>query len=220
MIVTIDGPAGSGKSTAARNLAKKLGFEYLDTGATYRAATLKAIRCGTDLTDQAALARLAGEMDLHLIPNADGLRVILDGQDVTEAIRSPEISDNAHYLANAPSVREVLVALQRKIGRELGNFVTEGRDQGSVVFPDADVKIYLDADPKERAQRRYKEFIARGEKTTLDAVLQSVIHRDQRDRGRTVGPLVKPQGAEVINTTGKSIEQTYEELLACVEKYR
>ena len=148
MIITIDGPAGSGKSTAARELARALGIAHLDTGATYRAATLLAMRRGIDLADEAALAELVRGLDIRLEYDGDELRVLLNGEDVSRQIRSAEVSDHSHYIARAPAVREVLVSLQRRVGRALaasaGGVVAEGRDQGSVVFPDADVKFWLD----------------------------------------------------------------------------
>jgi cytidylate kinase len=213
MVITIDGPAGSGKSTAARNLAKALGIAFLDTGATYRAVTLKALRCGADMEDEAALAEIARGMDLRLAPTDRGTDVLLDGEDVSREVRSEEVSANSHYAARSPAVREVLVELQRRLGAQLGSFVTEGRDQGSVVFPDADVKFYLDADPEVRARRRHEERLAEGEAVEYDAVLAALRRRDARDSGRTVAPLVRPEGAIVVDTSGNTIEQTLAALL-------
>jgi cytidylate kinase len=212
MIITIDGPAGSGKSTAARNLASRLGVAYLDTGATYRAATLLAMRQGIDLADEAALADTARQMELRMVPQPDGVRVLVGGEDVTRAIRSAEVSDSTQFAARSGAVRAVLVELQRRIGRELGSFVTEGRDQGSVVFPDATLKFFLDASPEVRARRRHEEFLADGENVTYEAVLQGIIQRDGRDRSRAVAPLVKPQGAIEIDTSGMTIEQVTDAL--------
>lgn len=212
MIVTIDGPAGSGKSTAARGLAKALGVAYLDTGATYRAVTLKALREKTDLTDAAALADLARGMDLKLIPTDESLCVELDGLDVSDAIRSAEVSDNAHYVAAPPQVRKVLMDLQRRIGAELGDFVTEGRDQGSAVFPDADVKFYLDADAGVRARRRCAEMAARGEQADCPQVLEAIRQRDRRDRSRSADPLVRPAGAILIDTSDLTVDETIAEM--------
>ncbi len=220
MIVTIDGPAGSGKSTAARGLARALGVAYLDTGATYRATTLKALREKVDLNDPAALAGLAESMDLTMTPAADGLGVQLDGQDVSEAIRSAEVSDNAHYIATPPEVRRVLVALQRRIGADLGDFVTEGRDQGSAVFPDADVKFYLDAAPDVRARRRCDEMAARGQRADYQAVLDAIVQRDHRDRTRQADPLVKPDRAITIDTSDMTIAEMVAEMQRRVEAVR
>ncbi|MCJ7544836.1 MAG: (d)CMP kinase, partial [Phycisphaerae bacterium] len=163
MVITIDGPAGSGKSTAARELARALGIAFLDTGATYRAVTLKALREGVDPNDTDALVAVAKGARIEVIPTEQGARVMLDGCDVTAEIRSVEVTENAHYVADSPPVREVLVALQRRLGEGLGSFVTEGRDQGSVVFPEADVKFYLDASPRVRAERRAGELHATGQ---------------------------------------------------------
>lgn len=219
MIVTIDGPAGSGKSTAARKLAQKLGISFLDTGATYRAVTLKAVRSGTDLADEAALTRQAEDMDLQMFPNGDNLRVELGGQDVTANIRSEEISRNAHYAANSPKVRSVLVMLQQKIGKSLGSFVTEGRDQGSVVFPNADFKFYLDAAPQERARRRMMELEARGETANYDEILAAIVARDKSDMTRSAGPLCVPQNAVIIDSTGKSIDDIQNEMLEIIKQH-
>ncbi len=220
MIITMDGPAGVGKSTAARNLAANCGFAYLDTGATYRALTWRAIQAAIDLTDQAALAEMAGQTAIELIPSPDGLRVLVDGRDVSADIRTPEVTNSVHYLAAAPAVRDVLVALQRRIGSQLGDFVAEGRDQGTVVFPDADIKFYFGASAEVRAARRCEELAAAGSPVELATVLADIHQRDDRDRSRPVAPLTRPDGAIDIDTTGNTIEQTQAELLAHVEAYR
>lgn len=220
MIITIDGPAGSGKSTAARELAKALAIAHLDTGATYRAVTLKALREKIDLTDHAALADVTRRADIRLVPAADGLRVMLDGKDVTAEIRRPDVTENASRIACCGAVREILVELQRKIGAELGSFVTEGRDQGSVVFPDADFKFYIDASPQVRAARRCEELTAAGEKVDYPQVLQAIIQRDSRDSTRAMAPLIKPADAIVVDTSGNTIAQTRSELVRHVEAGR
>jgi len=216
MIITIDGPAGSGKSTAARNLARELGITYLDSGAIYRAVTLEAMRAGVDLADEASVVRIAENIDLEMIPGDDGVRVLVAGRDVSEEIRSAEVTDSAHHVADCAAARAVIEQLLRRIGRKLGDFVAEGRDQGSVVFPNADVKFYLVADPRRRAERRRAEMAARGESVGVEEVLESIIARDRRDSSRNVGPLVKPAGAITVDTTGKSIEQTAAELVSHV----
>ena len=220
MIITIDGPAGVGKSTAAKHLARELGLAYLDTGATYRAATLRAMRADIDLADVEALVAVVGACDIQLDPTDDGLVARLDGDDVSDAIRSPAVTNNVHFLANSPPVRDILVARQRQLGAALGSFVAEGRDQGSVVFPDADIKFFLDADPAVRARRRTNELAATGDTADFDQVLADVIQRDQRDRNRPVGPLVRPDDAVDIDTSDKTIEQVLAELLTCVEQRR
>ena len=217
MIITIDGPAGSGKSTAARELAKVLGIAYLDTGATYRAVTLKAIQEGIDLEDEAALAATARNAEITLSPSEQQTRVVLDGVDVTAEIRSAEVSDKSHYIARSPAVRDILVALQRRLGRALGSFVAEGRDQGTVVFPAADVKFYLDADPEIRAQRRQEELSQGREKAEYAQVLEAITTRDRRDRRRAAAPLRIPDGAIVVDTSGNTIEQTRRQLLRHLE---
>jgi len=217
MIITIDGPAGSGKSTAARELAARLNIAYLDTGATYRAATLKALCSGADLEDEAVVVRLTRQMKLCMEPAGDAVRVFLDGRDVTAEIRSATVTDNSHYVARSAEARRVLVELQRELGAQLGDFVAEGRDQGSVVFPQADVKFYLDAEPRTRALRRHKEMLARGENATLEEILRAILERDAKDASRDVDPLVKPQGAIVVDTTDMTIDQVTDELLRHVE---
>lgn len=220
MIITIDGPAGSGKSTAARELAKALGIAHLDTGATYRAVTLLAMRRGLDLTDETALAELAREMNIEMTSSPNRVSVLLDGRDVTDEIRTEAVSANSRHAASSPAVREVLVELQRRLGEQLGSFVTEGRDQGSVVFPEADVKFYLDATAAQRAQRRYRELQSHGQKANYETVLEAIIQRDRRDRTRTVGPLVIPEGATVIDTSDTDIPQMTRKLLDHVRALR
>ena len=208
MIITIDGPAGSGKSTAARKLAETLGIAFLDTGATYRAVTLEALRSDADMEDDRALSQIARQMNLEMHPNPNGVRVLMKGLDVTDEIRSAEVTENTHYIARSPATRKVLVELQRDIARQLGDCVTEGRDQGSVVFPDADVKFYLLASPEARAQRRCEEMTAAGQDVSYEQILQAIEQRDSSDMNRSVGPLVKPDGAVEVDTTDNTLDQT------------
>ncbi len=221
MIITIDGPAGSGKSTAAKELAKALGIAHLDTGATYRAMTLAALRAGIDLEDEQASADLAGRIDIRLEYGQSGeLRVMLDGEDVSREIRTADVADNSHYVARSVGVRDVLVAMQRRIGAKLaaeaGGVVAEGRDQGSVVFPDADVKFYLDASCEVRAKRRCDEM----PDADYEQVLRAIRTRDEHDSTRAVAPLIKPDGAVVIDTTDMNIEEVTAELLRQVRSVR
>ncbi len=217
MIITLDGPAGVGKSTAARLLAGRLNIAFLDTGATYRAATLNVMRQEIDWSDSDTIAAATRNAGIHLLVEADTLRVLLDGEDVSDAIRDPNVTRHVHHLASQPKVRDVLVDLQRRLGSELGSFVAEGRDQGSVVFPNADVKFFLDADPRIRAQRRYDELAAAGKTVDFDALLAEIVARDEADRNRKIAPLIVPEGAVLIDTSGKTIDQVQSELLTCVE---
>lgn len=217
LIITIDGPAGSGKSTAARNLAKALGIAFLDTGATYRAAALKVIRAGVSLDDSGAIAQAVRDADIRLESDPAGVTVHLDGQDVTGDIRLAIASETASRIAGIPAVRQVLVELQRKIARQLGSFVSEGRDQGSVVFPDARVKFYVIASPQVRAQRRLEEMVGRGEQASLDEILQSILQRDTRDSTRASSPLIKPADAIEVDTSGRTAQDVMAELLCHVE---
>src|SRR5262245_47039465 len=211
MIVTIDGPAGAGKSSAARELARRLGFRFLDTGAMYRAVTLAARERGYDLADAEQLARLAGEIHVELVDN----RVLLDGNDVTTAIRKFDISTMIHYAADNAAVRGQLVVWQRAAaaGQDV---VTEGRDQGTVVFPDAECKIFLTADEQERARRRHRDLLARGEEIPFEEVLENQRLRDQRDESRAVGALRKADDAIEVSTDGLDPDQVVARLEAIV----
>lgn len=207
MIVTIDGPAGAGKSSAARLLAKRLGFEFLDTGATYRAVTLAALRQHVDPHDQAALTRLLESLQLEMPPG----KVLLNGEDVSGAIRSAEVTAASGAIADSRVVRRRLVDLQRRIavGR---NMVCEGRDQGTIVFPDAGCKFFLVADPAERARRRQAEMQARGENLSLEAILQAQQQRDARDAARDIAPMVPAADAIVLDSTALSLEEVVERM--------
>src|SRR5258706_10885602 len=183
LIIAIDGPVGSGKSTVARRVAELLGYTHLDSGAMYRGVAWKALRDGVPLDSPAELAALAETVHIGLVPRDGKLRVILDGQDITELIRTPEVSHAASVVAAVPGVRHPMVAEQRRAGAQ-GAVVMEGRDIGSVVFPHADLKIFLDASPEVRASRRQRELQEKGESPTLEKVLAEVHERDRRDRER------------------------------------
>jgi cytidylate kinase len=215
MIVTIDGPAGAGKTTVARAVAERLGFRFLDTGAMYRAVALAAAKRRLNWDDPAALAALAGRLDIRF--QAD--RVFVDGEDVTAEIRTSEITALIRYAADNPQVREHLVGLQRAIGRE-GDIVTEGRDQGTVAFPDAECKIFLTATPQERARRRVQDLQQRGETPSFAEVLAKQHERDHRDARRAVGPLVKAHDAVEVVTDGMTIEEVVERLVDIVSRRR
>jgi len=212
MIVTIDGTVGSGKSTAAAGLARRLGAVHLDTGAMYRALTLKALETGVDLEDAAALEALARSSTIRLQGEPGRTRVFLDGRDVTEAIRANRVSTHSHYLARTPGVRRVLVEAQRAFAARAGDVVAEGRDQGTVVFPEADVKFFLDAAPEVRARRRQKELEARGQYHPYRSVLEEILERDRRDSTREVAPLRVPDDAIRVDTTDLDIEAMIEVL--------
>jgi CMP/dCMP kinase len=207
MIITIDGPAGAGKSTVARELARRLGFRYLDTGAMYRAVALAGLRRGVDWSRPDELAALAEGIDLRV----EGERIFLDGEDVTAAVRTMEVTAVTRHAADNPLVRRHLVALQRTAaqGQDL---VTEGRDQGTVVFPDAACKVFLTASADERAKRRLGDLEARGQPTTLDDVLAAQGRRDREDSTRTVGPLLPATDAIEVRTDGLSITEVVDRL--------
>jgi CMP/dCMP kinase len=196
MIVTIDGPAGSGKSSAAKALAARLGFAFLDTGAMYRAVTVAMLRAGIDARDNAAMTRLLDGMQLTMPPG----RVLLNGEDVTAAIRTSAVTAASGAVASSPAVRSRLVALQRAIaqGRDM---ICEGRDQGTVVFPDAACKFYLEADPDERARRRQAELQAKGENVSWEEVRAAQEQRDRRDAARDLAPMVPAKDAIRLDTT-------------------
>lgn len=213
MIVTIDGPAGAGKSTIARGLARRLGFRFLDTGAMYRAVAWAALDRGLELADAAQVAALARRLQLDVSEDA----VAVDGVDATRAIRTPEVTAATHYAANNPEVRSHLVELQRAAAGD-DDIVTEGRDQGTVVFPHAECKIYLTATPEERARRRAKELVARGESATVEDVLRDQNQRDRRDASRDVGPLVAAADAILVPTDGLSPPEVLDRLEALVRQ--
>ncbi len=207
MIVTLDGPAGAGKSTVARALAARLGFRFLDTGAMYRAAALAGARRGVDWSDAAALVDVTRNIKIELRDD----RVLLDGDDVTHEIRTTEVTSITHFAANNPGVREILVEQQRRIAGD-DDLVTEGRDQGTVVFPQAECKIYLTASPHERALRRHRELEARGENVAFDDLLAQQNQRDESDASRPVGPLARPADAIELCTDGLSQAEVIDRL--------
>ncbi|MEX2185603.1 MAG: (d)CMP kinase [Pirellulales bacterium] len=215
MIVTIDGPAGAGKSVVARCLAERLGFHFLDTGAMYRAAALAAHRRNVDWNDAQAVAAAANAANIDV--TAD--RVLLDGEDVTQAIRTVAITHLTRHTANNPRVRAHLVALQRQVVAD-ADFVTEGRDQGTVAFPDAECKIFLTASAEERARRRHADLLARGETITFEDVLAQQNERDTSDATRTVGPLVAAHDAVAVVTDGLAPEEVVEKLASLVQQRR
>jgi cytidylate kinase len=207
LIIAIDGPVGSGKSTVARGVAELLGYTYLDSGAMYRALALKAMRQGVQLGDAAALEALARATRIDLERGAEGQRVLLDGEDISQAIRTADVSRAASLVAVVPGVRQVLVDEQRRAGWR-GGVVMEGRDIGTVVFPDAGLKIFLDASVEVRAERRWREHQQKGDKLTLEQVVDEVRERDLRDRTRETSPLVRAEDAVLVDNTAMDAAET------------
>ena len=211
-VIAVDGPAASGKGTIAAGVARTLGFHYLDSGALYRLVALKALNAGLALEDQASLADAATRMTFHL--GAD--RTVLDGADVTAALRSEAVSATASRVAVLAPVRVALLPRQRSFRRPPG-LVADGRDMGTVVFPDAALKVYVTASPEERARRRYKQLIEKGNSVTLDGLLRDIRERDARDSSRAAAPLRPARGAIVLDTTSLSIEAG---IAFVLERYR
>lgn len=214
-VVTIDGPSAAGKSTTARLVAERLGFLYLDTGAFYRALALKALREGLRAEEAGGLAAMARATAIDFTGSPAAAHVFLDGEDVTAEIRTPAVSEMASRVAAVPEVRRLLVAWQRAL-RARGPLVGEGRDLGTVVFPDAEVKIYLDADLETRARRRCRELHARGIAVELEAVREDLARRDERDRTRADSPLRAAEGAIVVDTSGMELEEQVKAVLDLV----
>jgi CMP/dCMP kinase len=206
LIIAIDGPVGSGKSTLARRVAELMGYVYIDTGAMYRSIALKALRRGMALEAADALTALAGDTRIDLRARDGGQQVFLDGEDVTSAIRTPEVAQAASKVAVIPGVRRVLVAEQRRAGGQ-GGVVMEGRDIGTVVFPDAELKIFLTASPEIRAERRWREHQQKGDSIDLARTLEEIRERDRRDRERADSPLVRAKDAVVVDSTAMEPEE-------------
>src|SRR5215212_8245597 len=218
MIITIDGPAGTGKSSVARIVAEQLGFDFLDTGAMYRAVGLEALRRNANLEDPRELAFIAKHCRITFDFSQRPPTVLLNSEPVGHLLRGSDATRAASYVAAVPAVRVQLVEQQRLIGHERPNLVTEGRDQGTVVFPEAQLKFYLDASPQERARRRVKQLRDRGEIVDHNAILSEIVSRDQRDSSRTVGPLAVPRDAQVIDTTLMSEDQVIGRIVALARK--
>jgi len=218
LVITIDGPAASGKSTIARLAAQRLGASFLDTGAMYRAVTLAAINAGVDMSDQEQLLAVLKKSIFQFAAKEGKMLVLLDGVDVTDQIRSPEVTANARYIASASKVRGKLVEMQRQFAAKEERIVTEGRDQGTVAFPAAGIKFYLTAHLTERARRRQAELRAEGIDVSLEETKQGLEERDRSDQNRTVGPLKIARDAVIIDTTNLSIEQIVKKILDFVKE--
>lgn len=214
-MVAIDGPAGAGKSTVARRLAETLGILYIDSGAMYRAIGLWALRTGAGLDDAQRLEQLARQARIELEPG--GARVTLNGEDVTQAIRTPEVSQAASKVSTFGGVRKAMVEEQRRMGAR-ASVVMEGRDIGTVVFPEADIKVFLDADRGVRAQRRVLEAAQRGESIGAEEVTRQIAERDARDRTRSEAPLMQAPDAAYLDTTGLSIDQVVDAILKLIRE--
>ena len=205
LIVAIDGPAGAGKSTVAKRLAKELGYAYMDTGAMYRAFAWKVMKEGIDPSDEKKLERVLQDTSIELLEQDGRSSVLLNGVDVTDRIRTPELSQLASRVSTSKIVRERMVELQRDMGSH-GGVVAEGRDIGTVVFPNAEVKVFLDASSEERARRRFEELRSQGREVTVEETLEEMEQRDRRDRERDVAPLRKAEDAVVIDSTQAGVD--------------
>ena len=216
-IVAIDGPAGSGKSTIARLLAQRLKFDYIDTGAMYRAFTLKALRAGLDLSNADALIALAEKTELDISQDVDSrIKVVLDAEDVSALIRTPQLTKQVAYVAKVGGVREVMKQNQRKIGKR-GRSVFEGRDIGTVVFPEAKYKFYLDADFNERVNRRYKELSEKGQDVSSESIGRDLKIRDRKDMTREIAPLLRADDAVYIDTTHLTIDEIVDKIVGYIK---
>lgn len=215
MIIAIDGPAGVGKSTAAKLLAARLGFLYLDTGALYRAIAWKVLQAKIQPADHAQVAGLLQTTSLHMQFHNGAMQVLVDGRDVTGELRTPDVTGAASIVSAIPSVREWLLPIQRQIGQR-GSVVAEGRDIGTKVFPSAPLKFFLDADATVRAERRHRELVAAGHAGAIETTYQDLSGRDMRDRNRSIAPLVPAADARPIDTSVLNIEQVVERMMAAV----
>ena len=212
MIIAIDGPAGSGKSTVAKLVAKRLNYRYIDTGAMYRAVAWTAQKKGMGLADETAMAQIAGSLDIEFVPSADGQLVLVDGENAMAHLKNETVGRGAATVAAQKSVREILVAKQRQIG-EAGNVVMDGRDIGTVVFPQADKKFFFIADADERGRRRYEELKSKNPNLDLKIIIEAIRQRDHEDRNRKISPLVMAEDALEVDTTGLSIEEVTNHVL-------
>ena len=217
LIVAIDGPAGAGKSTVAKRLAKELSYTYMDTGAMYRAFAWRVMEEGIDLSNEKELGKVLQGINIEFVDRDGRLGVLLNGVDVTDRIRTPELSQLASRVSTSRIVRERMVELQRALGSQ-GGMVVEGRDIGTVVFPNAEVKIYLDASSRERARRRFEELKSQGSQVTMEETLGETQERDRRDMERDVAPLRKAEDAVVIDSTHSGVDGVVERIMQEIKK--
>ena len=213
LIITIDGPAGTGKSTVARMLAGRINAAFLDTGAMYRAVTLCCIQNGVDPSDTQKVLPLMENTEFNFLPEQNGLQVYINSRDCTEKLRSDEVTENSKYIASAAPVREKLVHMQRQFAKEQNKIVTEGRDQGTAAFPEADHKFFLTADTEQRVKRRYSELVSKGLNPDYDQLKEAIIKRDYNDKNRKTSPLKPASDAVHIDTTKINAEQVVSELM-------
>ncbi|GAB3074483.1 (d)CMP kinase [Corynebacterium aquatimens] len=218
LILAVDGPSGTGKSTTCRALAKKLDAKYVDTGAMYRVATLAVLRAGVDPNDTAAVIAATRELPLEVSDDPDSKSVILDGEDVSAEIRGREVTQNVSAVSAIPEVRENLVALQRSLASDAHRAIVEGRDIGTVVLIDAPAKAFLTASPEVRAQRRFDQDVAAGRDADYETVLADVVRRDELDSSRATSPLRPAEDAEIIDTSDMAKDQVLEALIQLIER--
>ena len=217
MIIAIDGPAGSGKSTVAKIVAEKLRFRYIDTGSMYRSVAWKSLQKNTTLGDEEAVADIAFKTKIDLVSGEDGQLVFVDGENITAQLKMEEVSRGAAIVAAQPIIRQIMTTKQRKLGKQ-GKVVMDGRDIGTVVFPQADKKFFLDADPKERGRRRFAELKEKKQaaNTDLPTIIEQVIQRDNEDRNRKIAPLKQAKDAILIDTTHLSVDQVVTEIIKTI----
>lgn len=216
VVITVDGPSGAGKGTLCHAIAEKLNFDFLDSGAIYRILALAALKKGIDLTDENKLAELGRHLNVQFIPENGEIHVILDGENVRDQIRTAEAGQNASKIAVYPKVREALLQRQRDFSSEKG-LVADGRDMGTIVFPNAQIKFFLEASPEERTKRRVKQLQEKGFNANFDEILAEIKERDFRDRNREVAPLVPAPDAKLLDSTNLSIDQVIEQALAYIK---
>ena len=217
MIIAIDGPAGSGKSSAAKIVAQKMQFMHINTGAMYRAVALKAQQLDMALENEEKIAGIAENLKIQFVPGHQGQSVMVDEKDVTNLLRSKSVDRDAAIVASLGKVRDILVASQREMGKS-GNIVMEGRDIGTVVFPEADKKFFLDASPEERGKRRYLELKAKNQDVDLDAIIEQVRLRDNKDRNRKVSPLTPAKDAILLDTTSLDLNEVVNRMMGWIQK--